>query len=957
MNKMKNTILLLLLLFLGFNVKALSKELYSQEIGNNTVIEMQEKWVSNNDRVFLLDMVMDGDESKIYKYLFYSNLYKNSEYVKKSSNKRGLNDGEYLEININDLDIDVNSYDDIRLNLGYLIHSLSYNIVNYYSLKVYTIDENNIEHGPYYLGDYIPTGYYNQKNTEVFFRGYNLITQNLNDGSYSKIKSIKIVPYGNLPLEIDPNETYESDWRNQASRFYLGSLKVIGYKDEKYKNPNVEYQSVNVNDLKLNIAKRMYDTATIKWIPDIDMHSLHAVGGVAFRENVLYKAGEVNYGMPYTQRNRVTIEKYNNELDSNYNINSIKDLEGNQSIDFYGQDCASSVSYSITKYIPLPSLAGVTDYIWNRLNTKLLGDLEIDGTDQSSLAPYNKLCEKYKNPSNYNDFSESVLESAERESKSRIKSNTSKIKYVNKFYIGNEIYDYLTYYEEGVNNNKPLTLTLDDQNITSQELLITMVYHKYDGASDLNPIFKINNEVVASSEQSSNKIHTYTSSGSKVGIYEKVYKITLDSNQSITKLEFLPYGESVPSTKVFRMSNFIVKSNEETFVNISTAKYDFYYDISSNFKGDENDIYALKDDFISAFNGDFTSNYYSGYDSEEKMIKAKFLASQKIFNAYMQLNVGDTVNTQSKSGSIHIRLITGSTYVECLDGYVLGHDNEKVPNIVGTCDSHGGINPLKSYYIRTDISSSPVKTNEENKNNYGGLINEDDFVASKYWTPNSKYTDINSLSDLENKNLNFMINTKNSFLDGLKKSYLPTTLNSYITGKVEKPYALLINGNTDSNISDGFKGTIYSNYPIIKLNFYLKNNKTNEEKKYSIYPSHAPNYPNQDQDINNKTYSRENQFSNYYSLYYNLPLDNTEINTQLKEIVNSSDGDYIVEVSVDSGTSEDMKILSLIPKGNKDKTVESPNTGIKKYSIIGLIIALAGFIIVYKRKIKISIGK
>ncbi|MBQ9818455.1 MAG: hypothetical protein IJM59_13460 [Proteobacteria bacterium] len=862
---------------------------------------------ANYSTASIRDFIKDGNDKDVYKSFFINIGTKE----------------EYFEIGVNDLNIDPNEYEDLRVDIDYLVPTVSTNLVSTYGLEVY----NNVlgDNHPYYLEDYYPNGYYVYK-TAGFYRGYNLVTENLITEdlkkSKKKIESIKIVPYGNLPLTTDESETYKGAWRKQITSFVVKSIKVVGYKKGKYKNPYTTSKTTSPDELRLNSALRMYDTATMRWIPDIDLTAVRNIGGVHFADGVLYRKGEVNYGAPYTQRNRVTIEKYVSELDDKGVITAIKDAENKQSMDYYGQDCALSVYYSLAKYIPYEATQGVMDLIWNRSASSLLGGLKIKGEKESTLSVYQELNEEDYNKKEKNNklskVPESVMNRAVLESNARIKSNDSKIKYI-KIRPAGEIYDYLLYLPGGVPKDNHLSLLLNNLGISSSNNTVKITYNKYTTDTDINPSFEINGEKVNSVRKSSILIKSYYDStyNCTVSVYENEYRLTTPSDKKIDSIKIYPFGANSSATfkAGFRLTSLVIKEADGgNAIDISASKYMMYYDLNKFIANNE-----IKDEFVTAFNSDkelFDNALFKSekemYGTEKDMIVAKFLAGQALSKAYSELKIGDVVATNSNPGGIHIRMITGNTHVECMDGEVLTVAGDKMDAPKGSCDTHGGIDLNKSYYIRTDISSNTSKTDDDNKNNYGGLVTNNEYVASREWHPNSELTDLTKLSDLKDKNLNFYIDTKNSFAQALATAYLPITLNVYKNGEIEEPMVLLFDKNTLDDIRSGFKGTLYSNYTIISIHFDIKDRGNAKEYSFDIYPSRAPNYKNKDNDYSNASFNKEGMFGNYYSLYYNLPDDNAEINKLLAKGKLSDDFEIIV--SVTAGTGEKMEALHLDSK-------------------------------------------
>ena len=138
-NKLIKLFLSIIILFSLDIVYAQSEILYDEEVGTNSVIDMQSKWISNNDRVFVISTIMDGDSTNIYRYLYYSNLYPDNPTVVNGSDKRALRAGEYLTININNLNINVSQYEDIRLEISYLAYSRPWSLPKNNGLKFRSI--------------------------------------------------------------------------------------------------------------------------------------------------------------------------------------------------------------------------------------------------------------------------------------------------------------------------------------------------------------------------------------------------------------------------------------------------------------------------------------------------------------------------------------------------------------------------------------------------------------------------------------------------------------------------------------------------------------------------------------------------------------------------------------------------------------------------------------------------
>ena len=607
--------------------------IYDQKVGNLTNEQIDKLWPSNNPRSWILSGTMDGEITKRYKG--WHNRYKSQ--VKGSTDERGLEDDTDLTICIKNLNINSSDFHDIRLIIDYLSSTTANSLIKSYSLEVYAVDTNHNKYGPFNVADFETTGFYMRKtsSTEIYERNFDIVTEKINVPENIKITELQIKPYGNYPRVRNAGNTIIGNWRGaDATLFEIAGMKIVGYKHSVYQRPSyIKTKAIDVNKTRENIVKRMYDLATIKWTPSIEFHDTRVIGANPKAIRTTYTPGIMYYGPPYTQRNRVTIEKFISEIHDG--ILSKPD----DTLQICGADCASSVSYSISKYIPLQALYGTVDFIWDRNQTTLLGDLKISGKEANSQS-----------------------------------------------------------------------------------------------------------------------------------------------------------------------------------------------------------------------------------------IKEKY-TEQEIYEAYAKLQKGDLVSSHHKSGT-HVRLITGDTSV--------------------TRNLYGKINPEESYFIRTDIT----ETNTSNKViSFNKLINDKDCVVP--FKPNVKYTDLKELNEFEGKNSNFYINTKTTFKEAFEGNYIPLTLNAYISATTEEPYARVINANSIENISDGLKGTIYSNYTILNITFKIKNFKTGEHKQLVVYPDHNSG-------------TLEGSYSNIYSLYYNTP---NNIQKYIKDLCKKYNNNIGISIHVSSGNNSSMEILSLNPKG------------------------------------------
>lgn len=352
--------------------------LYDQMVGNLTNAQTDELWPSNNPRSRIQTAVMDGEIEK--KYKVWENKYKSQ--VANAANQRGLEDNTDLTIYIKNLNINTAEFQDIRLFIDYLTSSGYTSLTHTYSFELYVIDTHNNRYGPYDIADFEPIGFYMRKNVtrEIYERNFNLITENLKTPDNIIIKELEIKPYANFPRVLNAVTGPARDSRHaDITTFELAGVKIIGYKDSFHSKPDyIKMQKINVDSTREKIVKRMYDIATIKWSPANDFHPLRSTNTNYLVTNTTYQKDKIYYGMPYTQRNKVPLEKFANEIK-----NGILS-KPEESLKIWGVDCAGSVSYSISKYIPMHVIYNSEDFIWERNKTTLLGNLSINGNDASA---------------------------------------------------------------------------------------------------------------------------------------------------------------------------------------------------------------------------------------------------------------------------------------------------------------------------------------------------------------------------------------------------------------------------------------------------------------------------------------------------------------------------------------------------------------------------------------------
>ena len=793
---MKKVLLGILLFFLScINVFALEKELYNVSFQKDILGKkdwtscnassnyscratvMDKFWPSNNERIYYYKLISDGDKSKAKYYIYYNNVYPSSTTVQNSSDKRALKENEYFTFYVKNLNIKTSEYKDLRLNIDYAESTpgSGHSIIKNGGFEIYVIDQNNKTWGPYTVGDYTFNGIYKRDNYEEYYRGYNIISENLNKNKNITIKELKIVPYGNMPKKCS-----DGTWFCQRS-FMFASVSINGYTDSNYKNPKVQLKKINVDSLRINTVRRMYDIATIKWTPTQSMKTVLSVKGFHYGTGS-YEKDKFYYGPAYNQMNRVSVEKVYSVLDKNKKLPYVTDKDKNgtivESANNFGADCAYAVFDAVSYYVPLTNLYSTVDALFDRTNITILGGLKADGKSADTSKVYTNLVNKYKNSSS-TAFNQKVNQ--------RLRSNDSRIWYLNTLGDDGYYYPQLGYTNMNSTTDKPavsssesLTLTLYNLNIaankdtnvtikyiiderqTSNVYLDTSKLKIYGCSSDdvcnLFTDVKLNNNTKI--------IRTYDS-GKRV-ILNSV-TASIKNNRTITTIKILPYGTGSKKGEVFKFNRLELKVDNSSYLNVDAGNIVTYLSLYQ-YVGNLLDTTNTK-----LINKELTS-------AELNSFYSKYRAAQDMYKGYSELLVGDMISMNSGTRT-HIRLITGSTHLVCLDGTTIELNRKtSVPTLSGNCDNHEGIDATRSYIIRSDISSSHPASSYNDRNNYGGFINSKDYVPS--WTPNSKYTDIKKLTDLKDKNLDFYTNSKLTFETLLNTHYLPLRLNDYINDQI-----------------------------------------------------------------------------------------------------------------------------------------------------------------------------
>lgn len=364
------------------------KILYEQKVGNLTNKQIDTLWPSNNPRTWILSGTMDGEITKRYKV--WHNAYKSQ--VKGTTDERGLKDNTDLTIYIKNLNISSSDYQDLRLIIDYLSNDSNTSLTHSYSMELYAIDDKHKKFGPFNVADFVTTGFYSRQIQagNVFDRNFNIVSEKIDIPENVTIQELELKPYANFPQVRNAGLTIPGDWRGaDTTLFAVAGIKIVGYEQSTYQRPEyIKYKKIDVNKTRKKIVKRMYDLATIKWIPSILFHDTRVVGDSPKTILTTYMPGVIYYGMPYTQRNRVTLECFTNQVRNNLLSKPDNVLK------IWGADCASSVTYAISKYLPMHVIYNTTDFLWDRNKTELLGNLIIDGKAASSSSVKEKFSEQ-----------------------------------------------------------------------------------------------------------------------------------------------------------------------------------------------------------------------------------------------------------------------------------------------------------------------------------------------------------------------------------------------------------------------------------------------------------------------------------------------------------------------------------------------------------------------------------
>ena len=359
--------------------------LYEQRVGNRTNEQMDGVWPSNDPRSWIWTGFMDGEKAVHYKV--WENKYESQ--VAGTKDERGLKDNTDLTVCIKNLTIKASDYQDIRLALDYIDNGGASSLTNACSLEIYAFDAAHKKYGPFGIQYAEPQGFYMRKQgaTQRYDRGILLTSEQIKVPNNTVITEFEIKPYANYPAKARATEKAGGkNWRGRENlTFALAGMKVTGYQNANYRKPDyINTKKIDVDKVREKVVKRMYDQATVKWSPSVTFTDTHARMPDGRKPRAVFEPGKVYYGLPYTQRNRVTVEKFASE------IRDGKLAAPEELFEVWGADCVGTVDYSLSKYIPLPMMNLTPDFIWDRNHFKLLGNLKIDGTAGSSSYLKNK---------------------------------------------------------------------------------------------------------------------------------------------------------------------------------------------------------------------------------------------------------------------------------------------------------------------------------------------------------------------------------------------------------------------------------------------------------------------------------------------------------------------------------------------------------------------------------------
>ena len=270
--------------------------LYEQQVGDLTDEQVNAVWPSNNPRSRILTGVMDGETTIRYKA--WENKYKSQ--VAGTKDTRGLEDNTDLTVYLKNLNIKVSDYQDIRLRMDYIFDGGSSCLVNANSLEVFAIDSHHKKYGPFFLQYSEPHGFYmrTQGTTKRYDRGFVFTTERIKASGDSVITELEIKPYANYPARNRAEKTGGKNWRGrEALTFALSEIKVLGYCNTNYKRPSyVRTKKIDVDCVREKIVQRMYDQATVKWLPSIRFTDTQVRMPDGRKPRAVFEPGKVYYG-------------------------------------------------------------------------------------------------------------------------------------------------------------------------------------------------------------------------------------------------------------------------------------------------------------------------------------------------------------------------------------------------------------------------------------------------------------------------------------------------------------------------------------------------------------------------------------------------------------------------------------------------------------------------------------
>ena len=599
--------------------------------------------------------------------------------------------------------------------------------------------------------------------------------------------------------------------------------------------------------------------------------------------NVIY-LNLLNYCLEKSELDQDLVNAWNNESDDMLATKLIEEGVWRNTIP--GLDCATTVYYATSKYIPYKDMEHLTDMIWNRKKTRLLGNLEIEGTAATTQSINDRLIEQYEEKIENNSLSneeETIMNTAKDILNSRLKSNS-----VIMNYIKQNNGDYLVYRYPSAGNPLSLYNTKEIDLNTKKEIKIVLQYHMYSESERIKtPKVYIgeNKEEVTTATFTEEEIGSYSNSSGEVKVIKATISFTPKKNEKINKIEIMPLVNRV------RLYNIRISNGNDVVWQFGVNEVLAYTEITE-YMTKTDGYYTVNDDYVKFINGITESENYLNECVRNIMSKQQF------YKGYKELKCGDVIASYFiRQG--HIRMITGNV------------------NIV---EKNGFIDPINSYVVATDIAGGFANSSEYNKNNYGqevtygSSVNDGKVVNGEaliFANPNPEYTDANQdFSNLQGKNLNYYINRKLSFVNLISEYYVPIRINELDTGIREKAYAKVLNENTIDNICEGLKGTIYTNYNIISINFSIKDNKTGKEYTYIDYLNHS-------EDIKNE--KMNNAYT--YSLYYHTP---EIVKNELKNVIESYD-DFSIKIDVQSGDTLVENVVNIDSSEAESYLIETSN--------------------------------